>query len=88
MPVLETSAQQGAMILSLAFDGLSRDLVDGYYQKLDAVTLDEANRVLRDRFPRELVWVVVGQASVVRPFASKFGQVTEVPVAGPGFGPR
>lgn len=85
---LETSAQQGSMILSLAFDALPRDLVDRFYERLDAVTLEDANRVLRERFPRDLVWVVVGQGSVVRPFAGKFGTVTEVPVTAPGFGPR
>jgi len=85
---LETAEQQGSMILSLAFDGLPRDLVERLYERMDQVGLDDANRVLRERFPKNLDWVVIGRGADLRKVVAKFGKVTEVPVAEPGFGPR
>lgn len=85
---LETADQVGAMVLALAFDGLPRDVVDRFFERLDALTLEQVNRVITKRFPREhLSWVVIGQADVLRPIVSRFGEVTEVELAGPGFGP-
>lgn len=85
---LETADQVGAMVLALAFEGLPRDLVDRFFERLDALTVDEVNQVITKRFPREhLSWVVVGQAEALRPIVAQFGEVTEVELAKPGFGP-
>ena len=51
------------------------------------VTLDDVNRVVKTRFPKELDWVVIGRASVCRPVVEKFGKVIECKVVEPGFGP-
>lgn len=83
----ETGAQQASTILDLAFEGDPRDMVDGYLARVDAVTLEEVNRVVRERFPTKLDWVVIGRASVCRDVVSKFGEVTECKVMTPGFGP-
>lgn len=86
---LETADQAASMILALAFDGLPRDLVDRFFERLDAVTLDEVNRVIRERFPGDdLSWVVIGEPEVVRPVAAELGTLAEVPIDAPGFGPR
>lgn len=83
----ETGAQQAAAILDLEFDGLSRDVVDTFLARVDAITLDEVNRVIRERFPRKLDWTAIGRADVCRPVFAKFGAVTECKVTDPGFGP-
>lgn len=83
----ETGAQQAAAILDLEFEGLSRDVVDGFLPRLEALTLEGVNRVVRERFPRKLDWVVIGRADVCRSVVTKFGSVTECKVTDPGFGP-
>lgn len=85
---LETADQVGAMVLALTFDGLSRDVVDRFFERLDALTPAQVNEVVTTRFPRQaLSWVVIGQAEALRPIVSQFGEVTEAELAGPGFGP-
>ncbi len=85
---VETPDQAAGMILALEFDGLSRDVVNRFFERLDALTPGEVNRVIRERFPSEpLLWVVIGRAEVVRELAAKAGPVTEIPLAAPGFGP-
>jgi predicted Zn-dependent peptidase len=85
---LETSAQAAGMLLDLSSDGLSRDVVDGFFGRLDALTLDEVNRVIREHFPSQsLLWVVIGQAEHLRPIVGQFGDVTEIQLTDPGFGP-
>jgi zinc protease len=86
---VQTADQAASMILSLEFDGLSRDVVDRYFERLDALTLDEVNRVIRERFPsKQLTWVVIGPAAKLEPIVKKFGPVTQVKLADPGFGPQ
>lgn len=86
-PGFETGAQQAAAILDLEFDGLPRDHVDGFLARIDALTLDDVNRVVRERFPQRLDWVVIGPAETCRPIVARFGKVTECRVTDPGFGP-
>ena len=86
---LETPAQQAGWLLDLALSGMSRDFIDGFFARLDAVTLDDVNRVITKRFPKEpLTWVVIGRAAVLREIVAPLGDVTEVPLSAPGFGPR
>ena len=74
--------------MDLASAGLSRDVVDGFFGRLDALSTDEVNRVIREHFPADdLLWVIVGQAETLRPIVGQFGDVTEVKLADPGFGP-
>jgi len=86
-PGFETGEQQAGAILDLEFDGLSRDLVDGFLDELDSLTLEDVNRVIRERFPKALDWVVIGRADACRETAAKFGAVTECSITDPGFGP-
>jgi predicted Zn-dependent peptidase len=85
---IETPDQSASIILALEFEGISRDLVDRYFERLDALTLPELNRVIRERFPsNDLTWVVIGPAAKVRPLVERFGKVTDVKLSDPGFGP-
>ena len=86
---METPAQRAAWMLDLAISGMSFDFIDGFFARLDALTLDDVNRVITERFPREdLCWVVIGQADALRPVVERLGKVTEVKLSAPGFGPR
>jgi predicted Zn-dependent peptidase len=86
---IETADQSASMILELEFDGLPRDLVDKYFERIDALKLDDVNRVIRERFPAPdaMTWVVIGQADKLRDYVKEFGKVTECKLADPGFGP-
>ena len=86
---LETPSQRLAMLLALDEDGLSRDHVEGLFARLAALTLDDVNAVVRARFPAEpWTWTLVGRADEIAETAAALGEVTRVPAAGPGFGPR
>jgi len=78
---VETAAQAAGMILALEFDGLPRSVVDGLFPRLDALTLEDVNRVIRDRFPQKaLVWAVIGEVEVLRPLVAPLGPLTELPI--------
>jgi predicted Zn-dependent peptidase len=85
---VETGSQQAHVILDLAFGGVPRAVVGDLFANLDAVTLEIVNRVVKERFPQKLDWVVVGNAETCRPFLAKFGKVTECRITDPGWGPR
>lgn len=87
-PTVETGAQQASTLLSLDFDAVPRDVIGRAFERFDALTLSEVNRVVRERFPKKLDWVVIGPAATVKPIAEKFGEVTEVKITDPGWGPR
>jgi zinc protease len=85
---VETAAQQAAMILALEFDGVPRDVVDRLFERLDALTLADVNRVITERFPsKDWAWTVIGPAEKLRDHVKKFGKVVECKLADPGFGP-
>jgi len=86
---LETPAQRAAWRLDLAISGMSWEFIEGFFKRLDALTLEDVNRVITTRFPKDdLCWVVIGQADVLRPIVEPLGMVTEVKLSSPGFGPR
>ncbi len=86
---IETADQIASMILRLESDGLSRDIVNRFFQNLDALTLREVNRVITKRFPeKDLSWVVIGRGDVLAPIIGAYGTVTRVSIKGPGFAPR
>lgn len=86
---LETADQAASMILALESNGLPRDIVNGFFERLDALKLADVNRVVRTRFPQgDLAWVVIGRAELLAPIVAKYGKVTRVSIDGPGFAPR
>jgi len=70
---IETGAQLAATIGDLERFGLDAAEIDGFYAKLDAVTLADARRIVKAHFPREsLVFVLIGKASEIAPIARKY----------------
>ena len=84
---VETAGQVAAMYLALRFDGLGPEQIDGLFARLDALTLEQVNRVIKERFPPAATWVVIGQAEALREVLAPLGAVTEVELSAPGFGP-
>ncbi len=85
---VETASQQASMLLALDFDAVPRDVVDKLFARLDALTLDDVHRVIKERFPsKDWTWTVIGPAEKLREYLKKFGQVAECKLADTGFGP-
>ncbi len=65
---LETSDQLANQLADLEFYGLDAHDVDDYYPKLDAMTLADAQRIIKTYYPLDnLVFVVIGKASEIGP---------------------
>jgi predicted Zn-dependent peptidase len=67
--------------------GLGRDEVDQLFQRIDAVTLEQANAVARKYYRTEnLTFVLLGNAAKIRESAAKYGpKVVERSVKQPGW---
>jgi predicted Zn-dependent peptidase len=84
---LETGAQLASRLSDLQLYGLPDSDVNDYYAKVDAVTLDEASRAIKNYFPKDdLCFVLIGKAAEIRPAAEKFaGEIKEKSISEPGF---
>jgi predicted Zn-dependent peptidase len=84
---LETSDQLASLIADLEFYGLDSHDVDDYYPKLDAMTLADAQRVIKTYYPLDnLVFVVIGKASEIGPVVKKYAPKMDTrSISDPGF---
>lgn len=87
---LETASQWAYQLATLEFYGLDRSYIDDYGNKLSAVTLDDARRVINEVIPtsQQLVLVVIGKAEAIRDGLRKYGPLTEVKLSDPEFQAR
>ncbi|MBI3649904.1 MAG: insulinase family protein [Acidobacteria bacterium] len=75
---LETTDQLAATLAQLDFYGLDDSDVNSLYAKLDAMTLADATRIIKEYFPLDnLVFVLVGKASEIEKMAKKYAPVFE-----------
>jgi zinc protease len=86
-PDIETSDQLASTLAELEFYGLDEREINELFVKIDAMTVADARRVIRQHFPREnLVLVVIGKASeigeVVKKYAAKLDRKA---ISEPGF---
>lgn len=88
-PTLETGGQLAAKLTELAFFGLDRSDVEGYASTIDradrAAIARVINRVYPD--PKNLTFVMIGNAAEIRDAAKKYGTVTEIKITDPAFAP-
>ncbi len=86
-PDIETSDQLADLISELEFYGLDEREVNEYYARIDAMTLDDARRVIRQYFPLDnLVFVLVGKAEEIQTLAKKYAtKVDTKQISQPGF---
>lgn len=87
---LETIDQLAALIGDIELYGLGRDEVDGYFKRIDAITLDEANATIRKYYKTDdLTFVVLGSADKIREQMKKYDpHATEVQSKAAGWGDR
>jgi zinc protease len=86
-PSIETSDQLASTIARLQFYGLDESDVNSYFAKIDAVTIDDTRRIIKDYFPRDnLVFVLIGKASEIQNVAKKYAPVVGAKtITQPGF---
>src|SRR5205814_251841 len=77
-PQIETSDQLAALLTQFDFFGLDEREINDYFHRLDAVTLQDCQRVIQQYFPSEdLVFVVIGKAAEIKQGLSKYAPKIE-----------
>ena len=72
-PQIETTDQLAAQIAQLEFYGFDEREINDFYAKIDAMTIDDARRVIKQYFPLDdLVFVLIGKASEIERLAKKY----------------
>jgi len=86
-PSIETSDQLAGTLSDLVFNGLDEREINTYYAKIDAATMADVNRVIKQYFPLDnLVFVLVGKASEIEGVAKKYAPVVDrKSISAPGF---
>lgn len=86
-PQIETTDQLAAQIAQLEFYGLDGREINDFYVKIDAMTLGDARRVIKQHFPLDnLVLVLIGKASEVESVAKKYAPKMDTKsISQPGF---
>jgi len=73
-PSLETNDQLANTICELEFYGLGPQDINTFFDRVDAMTLADAKRVIETYYPEnDLAFVLIGQAAVIEPPARKLG---------------
>jgi predicted Zn-dependent peptidase len=85
---LETIDQVADRLAELEIHGLARDEIDSLFARIDAVTVEQANAVIRKYYaPENLTFVLLGNAAGIRESIKKYApQVTERSIKQPGWG--
>ena len=88
-PGLETAAQIGAQLAALEAYGLDASYINDYGADIMAVDLAAIESVVDAVYPaaEDLVFVLIGDAELIRESVSQYGEVTEMPITEPRFRP-
>ncbi|MGH9815855.1 MAG: M16 family metallopeptidase, partial [Candidatus Acidiferrales bacterium] len=86
-PDIETSDQLANLLVDLELRGLDEREINEFYAKVDAVTVADAGRVIKEHFPLEnLVFVLIGKASEIAPLTKKYASSSDKKsISDPGF---
>ena len=84
---IETTNQLAELLTRLKYYGLGDNEINEYYQRIDAMTLDDARRVIKEHFPLDnLVFVLIGKAEEIKSIVSKYaGQMDQKSIQDVGF---
>jgi zinc protease len=87
-PTIETARELARLIAELEFYGLDRREIDDLFAKIDAMTVADAQRVIKQYYPLDnLVFVVIGKSSEVGEVVKKYAsQMEKRAITDPGFG--
>jgi len=88
-PRLETSAQLAAQFAWLEARGLSASFVNDYGDAISNADTGVIHAVINEVYPapENLVFVIIGDAGLIRDDIAKYGPVTEMPITDPRFQP-
>lgn len=88
-PTLETSVALAAKLTELAFFGLDRSDVETYAANVMRADKPAISRVISRVYPdpKNLTFVLIGNAAQIRDVAKKYGEVTEIKITDPTFTP-
>lgn len=84
---IETTSQLANLLADLDFYGLDEREVNEYFAKVDALTLTDTRRIIRQYFPQEnLVFVLIGKADEIQDAVKKYApQVDRKQISQAGF---
>jgi len=84
---LETMDQLAVLIGEIELYGLGRDEVDGYFARIEAITLDQANATIKKYYRTgDLTFVILGAADKIRDQVKKYDpHATEVSIKAVGW---
>jgi len=89
-PRLETASQLAGIFASLEANGLDASYIDDYGASLAAATPESVAAVIDKVYPAkdQLVFVILGDAGIIRDDVAAYGPVTEISISEPRFHPR
>jgi predicted Zn-dependent peptidase len=77
-PTLETTNQLARYLAQLEFYGLPATDLEDFFNKLNAMDLATAKRVIEKYYPeKQLVWVVIGKSDEIGPVVKKYAPKME-----------
>ncbi|HEV8132812.1 MAG TPA: pitrilysin family protein [Acidobacteriota bacterium] len=84
---VETSDQLASLVSQLEFYGLDAGDVNDYYPHIDAMTVADAQRVIKQYFPLDnLAFVLIGKASEIQGMVKKYASKVDTKlISEPGF---
>jgi zinc protease len=72
-PQIETTSQLASLLTELDFHGLDEREVNDYFAKIDALTVADARRIIKQYFPLDnLVFVLIGKAEEIKESVKKY----------------
>ena len=88
-PRLETAAQLADLFAMLEVTGLGTSYIDEYGASLSAATPESIAEVIAEVYPSadKLVFVILGDAELIRDQVARYGPVTEISITEPRFHP-
>ena len=88
-PRLETSAQLAAQFAALQAYGLDASYVNDYGAAVGGAGSESIQSVIMSVYPSpdDLVFVVLGDAELIRDAVAKYGPITEMAITDPRFLP-
>jgi len=88
-PRLETAAQLADMFALLEITGLGTSYIDEYGASLSAATPESVSQVIAEVYPSadNLVFVILGDAELIRDRVAQYGPITEISLSEPRFHP-
>ena len=88
-PRLETARQLAGTFATLEANGLDASYINDYGASLAAATPESVAAVINNVYPssEELVFIVIGDAELIREQLGAYGSITEVALSAPSFHP-